>query len=42
MLIANGRVVDPSDGTDKKLDLRIRDGRIAARAEYLRRKKAKR
>ena len=35
MLIANGRVVDPSDGTDKKLDLRIRDGRIAARAEYL-------
>ena len=35
LLIAGGRVVDPSNGTDVRLDLRLREGRIAEIGERL-------
>ena len=35
LLIANGRVVDPAEGLDATLDVRVRDGRIAEVAERL-------
>jgi dihydroorotase len=35
LLVSGGRVVDPSSGTDARLDVRVRDGRIAELAERL-------
>lgn len=35
MLIAGGRVVDPAQGLEARLDVRIRDGAIAELGEHL-------